>query len=212
MIPCIVTFKKVRAIYFRIKPDRVLYITCSSRYQEKIESIILSKSKWILRHYRKISQQKKIISSNHIYYLGTSLILFTNQIKTGEQRVVLGNGDITLFLKNLKKADNMIDKFLKKATDRYVSSILPFWSQKTGLIPNKVSFRKMKKWGSCNKKGKIVFNSFLICLPPALIEYIVCHELIHLIHFDHSHNFHQAVAKYLPDLKKLEKDLKMYVR
>ena len=212
MVPCIVSFKKVKAIYFKIKQDQVVYVTCSKQYQNNIESIILSKSKWILHHYRKLSVLIPLKTTTHISYFGNIMAYSIQKKSTGKQCLTVTNNEMTFYIKNPNNAEKGIDLLLKKATNDFIHSIMPEWYKKTGLIPKQISIRKMKKWGSCHKKGLIVFNSYLICLPKSLIEYVLCHELMHLKHFDHSQNFHNAVVGFLPDAKKLEKELKMYVR
>lgn len=173
---------------------------------------MLTKSKWILQHIDLIKTKTKLITTDTVLYLGEPLSLVIQPIMTGKQSIKIETNEIRLLIKDPKKRDDWLDSLLKIHTTSFVESILPDWIQKTGLTPKHVRYRKMKKWGACTKNGTLVFNSYLICLPPALIHYIVCHELVHLLHFDHSQNFHASVATFLPHVKKLEKDLKMYVR
>jgi hypothetical protein len=208
----VVTFKKVQAVYFKLKPDQILYITSPIKYKENIESIILTKSAWIRNHFTKLGGQNHLISENSIYFFGNLLDIKIEQIRQGKQNYLIEKSAVILYLKNPSKKDTYLDQILKVATYEYINSILPVWINKTGLSPTCFTVRKMKKWGACTKGGKIIFSSYLICLPPVLIDYIVCHELVHLLHFDHSKKFHLAVADFLPDVKKLEKELKMFVR
>lgn len=211
-IPCQVTFKKARAVYFKLKPDGVLYVTSPIKYKATIESIILTKSTWIKHHFRLLNEKRRMMTDSTVYFLGKQLNLKHFQITKGKQQIVISEVSITLHLKNLATKKAYLDQTLKNATKEYIQSILPNWILKTGLTPASWNVRKMKKWGSCTKGGKIIFNAYLICLPEVLIEYIVCHELTHLLHFDHSKNFHHCVADFIPNVKKLEKELKMYVR
>jgi predicted metal-dependent hydrolase len=54
------------------------------------------------------------------------------------------------------------------------------------------------RWGSCNNRGELSFNSLLMMLPIEVINYVVVHELCHLQHLNHSKEFWQLVANYLP--------------
>lgn len=165
-----------------------------------------------MHHYKKQAASIPLKTSTHISYLGNILTYSILNKSSGKQSFIITDNEMTFFLKNPQNAEKGIDLLIKKATKDLILAIIPEWYRKTGLIPKQIRFRKMKKWGSCHKKGLIVFNSYLICLPQSLIEYVICHELMHLKHFDHSLNFHRAVADFLPDAKKLEKELKMYVR
>jgi hypothetical protein len=66
------------------------------------------------------------------------------------------------------------------------------------------------KWGSCSSKGNLNFNTFLQYLPDAMVEYIVHHEMVHLIELNHSSRFWNHVKKRYPDYKESEKKLAAY--
>src|SRR3712207_9581677 len=72
------------------------------------------------------------------------------------------------------------------------------------LFPYTTLFRSSQKsrWASCSKKGNLHFNLLLSAAPPNVIDYVVIHELMHLIEFDHSHQFWQLVKEADPDYKK----------
>lgn len=57
------------------------------------------------------------------------------------------------------------------------------------------------RWGSCSKKGNLNFNWRIILAPPGILDYVVVHELSHLVYMDHSKNFWHTVSEYMPDYK-----------
>lgn len=65
------------------------------------------------------------------------------------------------------------------------------------------------RWGSCSGKGNISFSRRLLCLPPHLIDYVVVHELAHLLQHNHSPLFYAEVARVLPDYKQRQREIKM---
>jgi len=211
-IPCVVQFKKVRAVYFRMKSDQTLYVTAPFQTEKKIETIIRQKSTWILSHHNQLGKQNHIMTKEAVLYLGIPKKLEICLIDQGLSSIYIQDDRFILKTRASSRQEKIIDQFLKNATQTYVEKALPAWIQKTGLIPSQVRFRKMKKWGACTKNGQLIFNSYLIGLPPSLIDYIICHELVHLLHFNHSKKFHDAVINFLPSAKKMEKDLKMYSR
>ena len=64
------------------------------------------------------------------------------------------------------------------------------------------------RWGSCSGKGNITFNYKLVLLPPELRDYVVVHELCHLVELNHSRAFWELVGKILPEWKELRRALK----
>ena len=73
----------------------------------------------------------------------------------------------------------------------------------------KVSNSK-NRWGSCDSKGNIKINFRLIMLPHKIIDYVLIHELSHLVEFNHSKKFYKVIESVMPDYQKHRKELKDY--
>jgi len=85
------------------------------------------------------------------------------------------------------------------------------WADRIGLDVGRVQLRDMtRKWGSCSSKGNITLNTALYYIPHHLVEYVVVHELVHMIVFDHSIGFWQKLGEYLPDYRDRERELNTY--
>jgi predicted metal-dependent hydrolase len=67
------------------------------------------------------------------------------------------------------------------------------------------------QWGSCSASGRIVLNTHLVKVPERLIDYVVLHELCHLVHHDHSHRFYALMRKHMPDWEARRKELDAYL-
>ena len=80
------------------------------------------------------------------------------------------------------------------------------------LAPAQLVIRRQKRrWGSCSKSGVISINLCAGLLPDDLFEYIVIHELCHLIHFDHSPCFHRQLEQLLPGAQAKRRALQRYL-
>ena len=66
------------------------------------------------------------------------------------------------------------------------------------------------RWGSCSSKGVICFNWRVIMLPPTIIDYVIIHELCHLVEMNHSKKFWRQVETFLPNTPKLKEAIKEY--
>ena len=80
--------------------------------------------------------------------------------------------------------------------------------KKHKVEPDSIVFREMPtRWGSCTPKGKIILNPELIKAPKGCIEYVIIHELCHLIYHDHTQKFIDLQTKEMPDWEKWKSKL-----
>lgn len=103
-------------------------------------------------------------------------------------------------------------RYLEAAREYFpkrVSYFLPF----TGGSFHRITIRDQKtRWGSCSAKGTLSFNWRLMLAPPAVLDYVVVHELCHLTHMDHSPAFWALVESVCPDYRIHRKWLKEHGR
>lgn len=96
---------------------------------------------------------------------------------------------------------------LKKQAGEVMARKTAYYGQIMGLKPDKIKITSAKKrWGSCIKsKGvyTICYSFRTMFLPDRVQDYIVVHELAHMVHFDHSKNFYSLVEQILPDWAQL---------
>ncbi|MCK7530496.1 MAG: M48 family metallopeptidase [Marinilabiliales bacterium] len=75
--------------------------------------------------------------------------------------------------------------------------------------PRSVGVRKMKRrWGTCRTNGAIWFNRELMKKDPVLIDYVIIHELCHLVHHNHGREYYELLESIIPDYKQLRNKLR----
>jgi len=94
-------------------------------------------------------------------------------------------------------------------SQEYIESRVSYYAKQMKLHYTLLKFKTMKsRWGSCSAKGVITLNLHLKYVKKELIDYVIVHELAHLVHMNHSKCFHELVALYLPNAKVYRKELK----
>lgn len=102
-----------------------------------------------------------------------------------------------------------LEKRYIDAAKEYFPKRVAYFHQFTGGTYSRITIRDQKtRWGSCSAKGTLSFNWRLMLAPPAILDYVVVHELCHLTHMDHSPAFWQAVGEVYPDYRTARKWLK----
>ncbi|WDE01746.1 M48 family metallopeptidase [Thalassomonas actiniarum] len=92
-----------------------------------------------------------------------------------------------------------LELWFKQQAKDYIPARLEYWSQTTGLSYKSYKIRQYKaRWGSCNSRAELSFNSLLMMAPDWVIDYVIVHELCHLQYLNHSPAFWQLVAGFYP--------------
>ncbi len=104
---------------------------------------------------------------------------------------------------DLNRTDNEFKHLVHSCVERM--------EEELDVSVNQVRFRKMKtKWGSCSSRGNLNFNTYLKYLPDHLIEYVVYHEMVHLIELKHNDRFWGFIRDRYEERREHEKSLSSY--
>jgi predicted metal-dependent hydrolase len=88
----------------------------------------------------------------------------------------------------------------EQTSEAALREMVRVWAAEIGVAPKRVQIRQMyRKWGSCSSRGTITLNRALCWLPHHLAEYVVVHELIHLIELSHNEKFWALMTQFIPD-------------
>lgn len=93
-----------------------------------------------------------------------------------------------------------LKKRYRSAARAQLEARVAFYHPRTGGHYTSITVRDQKtRWGSCSSRGTLSFNYRLVFAPPAVLDYVVVHELCHLTHMNHSKDFWNLVAAVMPD-------------
>ena len=194
----IINRKKIKNIYFRVKEDLKLYISCNILCTNSyIEKLIIKNKKDIIKMYN--NMLSKEIEDGYIYYLG-------NKMKYVYDKKILIDEDI-IYGPSIDKIEEYFKKICINIFNQRLNSIK---IQFDNLPEFKLRVRTMKtRWGVCNKSSMTVtLNTELIHKDVTLIDYVIIHELCHFKYMNHSKSFWDEVEKYYPYYKLARKRLK----
>lgn len=101
------------------------------------------------------------------------------------------------------------ETMLKEKALPYLTERTEYFAKLMGLKNNGIKITSAKKrFGSCSGKNSICYSWRLMQYPPEAIDYVIVHELAHIVYKNHGKVFYKLIEKYLPDYKKREKLLK----
>lgn len=174
-----------------------------------IERFVKEKQKWIEQKTAEMLQKKKerprlvLQEGETIPYLGRECMIFR-----GITKKICFDGKAFL-LPETEDAKKKLITWYKKRAAIILQERVQTIAAKMQLIPQGVKITSAKtRWGSCSYKNHINFSWRLIMCPPEVVDYVVVHELCHIVHKDHSKDFWESVGKVDVFYKEHEKWLK----
>jgi predicted metal-dependent hydrolase len=191
-------------------PSGLVRVTAPLNYdQNLIESVVLKKMSWIRRQQQNLKSQDRLtqreaVSGESYFYKGKKYKLFVVEGSTRGRLTIKNSSRMELSISSdAKEASrlNVINKFYRKALQEELDELIPQLSKKMGLKIERYSIRKMKnRWGSCDtEKKQITVNIELIKKNPACLNYIIIHELVHLLEAKHNQRFKELMDVHLPN-------------
>ncbi|MBR2312564.1 MAG: M48 family metallopeptidase [Clostridia bacterium] len=216
--------KNVKNLTLRVKEDGSLHVSVPQRTSlARVEEFLSKQTAFIEKTRIKLSERQAAAPAPLQLITGETLpiwgILHTVEVaKATKRHARAENGRLYLAVKNPKEpAERMkcFTEFLDREARTYLTArteeLCPCFAPKPPKAPA-LTFRTMKtKWGVCRPRtGRVTLNRNLVFLPHALVDYVICHELAHFHHADHSPAFWQYLATLMPDYKERRKALNAF--
>ncbi len=210
--------KNIKNIYIKVSPpDGYVRISAPKRMElDVVKDFAVSKIEWIIKHRNFIRNQKKYIPKKYLTreiheFRGNDYLLKVIECDS-PPKVLLTLTEIELYVRpnaTVVQREKYLNKWYRAELNEIIPNIIAKWENKIGVKSSSFSVKKMRtRWGTCNiKTKKIWLNLELAKKTVECLEYVVLHELVHLLERKHNSKFVGYMNRFMPDWKVYKKQL-----
>ena len=214
--------KQVKNINLRVQRDGELSVSTPRHMtREGVEQFLVRNQSFILRALARRAAQEETVPTEPLFdggripILGRSIFL---RISEESPYGVTMDADC-LWIRVRSDDGDHVKRELREWMGRRMEEWMPRLCaealrsmERYGIKPPVLKYRCMvSRWGSCCKAtGEITFNKFLMCVPVRCVEYVVYHEMAHLVEANHSPSFYRILSEIMPDWKERREELTHY--
>ncbi len=222
-IPITVWFEERNRLRITVQPDKSIVAKAPLDHSmEEVRAKLEKRAPWMIQQleyfdqYHPILPDRQYISGETYYYLGRQYRL---KVTAGSENAVKLIGKFFMLTttqpENLERKQQILQDwytrharvFIQNRAELFIDRLIEL-----GAKTPEIKYRRMnKRWGSCTPSGVITFNTELIKAPTHCIDYVVLHELCHLVHEGHSAKFYHLLDILLPDWKKRKERLEKVI-
>lgn len=213
-----VTRKAIKHVHLSVHPPTGA-VTMTAPLTTRLEvarAYAISKLRWIREQQLKFRGQARETSRQYVtresHYLWGRRYLMAVVEKEAKPTVHLDHKRISLFVRpksSRERKSEILHQWHKSLLHSVVPEIIRRWEPKLGVNVNSYFLQRMKtKWGSCNHRaGHIRLNTELVKKPKDLLEYVVVHEMVHLLEPVHSERFLALLDRHYPTWREARAEL-----
>jgi predicted metal-dependent hydrolase len=216
--PVEVVFKKIKNVHLSVHPPtgRVRISAPKWMKLETIRVYAISKIDWIKKHQRKFQAQERETRREYLdresHYVWGKRYLLKVKEESGIPFVELKNNQMILSVRpeaGLAKKDAVVTAWYRELVNNAALPLVAKWEPLLDVKASQIIVRRMKtRWGSCTPtKGTIRLNTELGKKPPECLEYVIVHELLHLIEPTHNTRFISLMDKHMPHWRHIRTEL-----
>lgn len=210
--------KPIRHVHLSVyPPDGHVHIAAPERSTpEAIRLFAISKLSWIRRQQRKLCAQERESTREFIeresHYLWGERRLLKLVEYNGRPKVDATPRMLVLQVRartGKAKREAVVQQWLRQQLRQVALALVAYWEPRLGVQVRRLYVQRMKtKWGSCNSaRGNIRINLTLVAKPRECLEYIVVHELLHMLERRHTERFRTLMGQALPRWRSLRDEL-----
>ena len=206
---------KRKTVAIQVKSDGSVAVRAPQRLAKReIDRMVQQKEGWILAHQQQMQQRQQaqesfFLSDGRLPLLGGWLPIEYTDTKTpfcSQGTCFLARGEEAELW---EQAERLYRSIAREQLERRVAD----YANRMGVHPTGLRITGAKgRWGSCSGKNSLNFSWRLILAPEHCVDYVVVHELCHILHHDHSTAFWQEVERWFPDWQQCREQLGQLAR
>lgn len=164
-----------------------------------IRKFVENQKTWIEANLTKVKKNQIPVKNDELYIFDKKYQVIIND--QADKMGIFARGE-KIFVNNLSKKTptkiaQQIEEFLKKTASKYITTRTQILAKQMNINYQRISLRQQSsRWGSCSSHGNLNFNWRLVHYSPAIIDYVIIHELAHRLEMNHSKKFWAIVKKH----------------
>ena len=217
-IPVEVTRKRIKNIYLRVKPDGRALLSAPMRMtREEIDAFLRARTGWLQKNIAAAKSHPPLAPASAatgetLYLWGRPHVLIVREIPGCRPHAAKDGARILLTVRPGTDAPHraaLLRKILRAELEKAIARRLPAIERLTGLHAEEWRTKDMKtRWGTCNIRDKRIWiNLQLVHHPEICLDYILLHELLHLVEKYHNARFYGLMTKFMPEWRKVREML-----
>ena len=204
-----VELKNIKNIHLSVyPPNGKVKISAPERMDlDTIRVFTISKLKWIKKQQEAFKNQERETPREYLtkeshYFKGKRYLLKVIELNA-KPKVILKHSAIELYIRpnaTIEKRKQILDEWYRAELKKIVPKMIEKWEKKIGVKSNEFGIKKMRtKWGTCNTEAKRIWLNLEIAKKPfECLEYIIVHELVHLLERRHNEKFVKYMNEFIP--------------
>jgi len=206
-----------------VKPDQTVQVVIPKHFPlKKVDALVRTKADWIRRklsQYKDIQAQyqpKQYISGEIFTCLGRDYRL--KVVEGAKMPVSLKQGVLRVSVphdlspeQRVLSVTKALEAWFREQAQLHLTKRTTWYTARMHVAPASVGIKSYRsRWGSCHADGRIYFNWRIIMAPPSIVDYVVVHELCHLVHHNHSPDYWHLVESIMPEYRDARDWLKQH--
>ncbi|ANF96664.1 M48 family metallopeptidase [Paenibacillus bovis] len=202
-ISCNVQYSKRKKVSIQLDPNGLLTVKApNGTPEDAIIRLVEQHGEWVLENLRRLGSKQPAPEARTYQDYGTFMYL-------GREHRLEELIDTTDA--NEEALRTQLKKFYFSSCKKVINQRIAAYQQQLKVKPKSIDIvESTTKWGSCSFDKKLTFNYRLAMAPVEVIDYVIVHELCHLLHMNHDRSFWRKVGGIMPDYKEKEEYLARY--